>query len=62
MEFRQLFSLPGVDPYLCSTELLVEFIDSAEGREVLDTYFPWRYSNLNQNLPWFPEDQCLVAE
>lgn len=56
MEFRQLFSLPGVDAYLCSTELLVEFIDSAEGREVLAIYFPWRYSNLNQNLPWFPED------
>lgn len=30
--------------------------------EVLDTYFPWRHSNLNQILPWFPKDQCLVAE
>lgn len=62
MEFRQLFSLPEVDPYLCFTELLVQVIDSAEGREVLDAYFLWRYSDLNQILLWFPEDQCLVAE
>lgn len=62
VEFRKQFSPPGVDTDLCSTELLVECIESAEGREVLDTYFPWRQSNLNEILPWFPEDQCLVAE